>query len=74
MTDVLIRVDGMTCEHCNMAVERAIGALGAERVSADFNSGRVTAIFLEEPDEAAIRAAIEEEGYELVSVTAGSSG
>jgi copper chaperone len=74
MTDVVIQVQGMTCTHCDMALERAIGALGAERVSADFNSGRVTAVFLEPPDEASVRKAIEEEGYELVSMTTGSSG
>jgi copper chaperone len=73
MTEVQIEVGGMTCGHCNRALEGAIGALaGAHDVSADYETGRVTASFSVEPDPAAIRAAVEEEGYDVLglSVTA----
>ena len=70
MTEVLIEVGGMSCDHCNRALEGAIGSLdGATGVSADYATGRVTASFPQEPDPAAIRAAIEEEGYDFVGLS-----
>jgi copper chaperone len=70
MTEVLIEVGGMTCDHCKRALEGAIGGLsGATNVSADYQTGRVTASFPEAPDPAAIRTAVEEEGYDLLGVS-----
>ena len=68
MTEVLIQVGGMTCGHCSHAIERAMASIGAERVSADFATGRVVAAFPGPPDEVAIRGAIAEEGYDVMSV------
>ena len=57
-------VPGMSCSHCEAAVAEEISALpGVEGVTVDLESKRVevsgTAL-----DDAAIRAAIEEAGYE----------
>lgn len=60
-----LRVAGMTCEHCVRAVTQAVRALpGVEDVSVDLEHGRVTVTG--QPDEKAVRAAIAEEGYEVV--------
>ena len=68
-TEVLVRVDGMTCDHCNRALEAAISFVdGAERVSADFTTGEVRAAFAREPDERAIRDAVDDEGYDVLSI------
>jgi copper chaperone len=59
------RVPGMSCGHCKSAVETEVGAVeGVESVDADLDSKLVT---VRGPglDDAAIRAAIDEAGYEV---------
>ncbi len=72
MAPMFLQVAGMTCDHCTRAIVSAIDPIeGVERVSADFTSGRVDVTTDDRFDEPAVRAAIEEEGYELLSVTRG---
>ena len=64
MDTVVYVVPGMSCSHCEAAVAEEISALpGVEGVAVDLETKRVevsgTAL-----DDAAIRAAIEEAGYE----------
>lgn len=67
MTTVLFTIEGMTCHHCVMAVTNAIKSLGINNYSVEIGSASVT--FDEnEIDIEAIKAAIEEEGYEVVSM------
>ena len=67
MEKTIIRVDGMSCEHCVKAVTKAVKALsGIGGVSIDLEAGTVTV----EHDPALspldkIRSAIEELGYDL---------
>jgi len=57
-------VPGMHCSHCEAAVRSQILALpGVEEVVVDLDSKRVE-VLGSELDDAAIRAAIEEAGYE----------
>ena len=59
-----LKVAGMTCGHCVSAVSRAVGAVpGAGEVAVDLHRGEVTVGG--DPDPAAVRAAIVEEGYEV---------
>ncbi|AUY52998.1 MULTISPECIES: cation transporter [Streptomycetaceae] len=59
-------VAGMTCGHCEQAVGKAVSALaGVTAVSVDVQAGLVTVSAEAEPDEAALRAAIDDAGYEL---------
>ena len=64
----LIKVGGMSCEHCVKAVTRAVGALpGIGGVDVDLKAGAVTVEHdpqLTALDE--IKRAIEEEGYEII--------
>ncbi|MGO9083218.1 MAG: heavy-metal-associated domain-containing protein [Streptosporangiaceae bacterium] len=63
-----ITVTGMSCEHCEKAVRSEISAIpGVSQVDVDVAAGlvRITADPL--PDLAALRAAIEEAGYELAA-------
>jgi copper chaperone len=64
-----LKVSGMTCGHCVSAVTRAVSAVPAvEEVSVDLQRGEVSVRGT--PDERAVRAAIIEEGYEVVAVRA----
>ncbi|MGI5341345.1 heavy-metal-associated domain-containing protein [Streptomyces sp. CA-181903] len=60
-------VTGMSCGHCESAVAKAVGTLGAVRgVTVDVAAGRVTVTTDGEPDDAAVAGAVDDAGYELV--------
>jgi len=60
-------VKGMTCGHCVNAVSTEIGALpGVTGVDVDLTSGAVTVTSEQPLDPGAVRAAVDEAGYELV--------
>jgi copper chaperone CopZ len=61
------KVSGMTCGHCEGAVSREISALdGVTSVQAVAGTGEVTVSSAAPLDEEAVRAAVDEAGYELV--------
>ncbi len=60
------KVSGMSCGHCEGAVSGELSALpGVSSVTAVASSGEVTVISAAPLDEAAVRAAVDEAGYEL---------
>ncbi len=67
MQTVILKVDGMSCSHCERAVKNAVGALGGVKsVTVSLKDKTVTV----EHDPAqssveAVKAAIIEEGYEV---------
>ncbi|MFD4633725.1 heavy-metal-associated domain-containing protein [Streptomyces sp. NPDC058284] len=64
-------VTGMTCGHCEGAVSAEISELaGVGSVQAVASTGLVTVVSEAPLDEAAVRAAVDEAGYELVGVKA----
>ncbi len=57
-------VEGMTCDRCTTAVQAEVGTVpGVIAVSADLTTKRVV-VAGEALDDAAVRAAIDEAGYE----------
>ena len=57
-------VHGMTCQHCVLSVtEEVADVAGVEDVSVDLSSGRM--LVRGAADDAAIRAAVAEAGYEV---------
>lgn len=68
MTTASYRVTGMTCDHCVRAVTEEIDRLpGVTDVNVDLASGTVTVSSDAPLDEDAVRAAVDEAGYELVA-------
>ncbi|MGA4841836.1 heavy-metal-associated domain-containing protein [Streptomyces sp. G45] len=64
-------VTGMTCGHCEGAVKSEISELpGVSSVEAVAATGKVTVVSAAPLDEAAVRAAVDEAGYELVGEAA----
>ncbi|MFD5870692.1 heavy-metal-associated domain-containing protein [Streptomyces sp. NPDC060322] len=60
-------VKGMTCGHCEGAVSEEISGLeGVTSVTAEAGSGRVTVASATPLTDDAVRAAVDEAGYELV--------
>lgn len=70
MTTTEYKVQGMTCAHCVRAVTSELSALdGVTDVSIELSAGAVSAVQVTSSvvlDEAEVRAAVDEAGYELV--------
>ncbi|WP_329018388.1 cation transporter [Micromonospora rifamycinica] len=61
------QVKGMTCGHCVSAVSAEVAALdGVTEVQVDLAAGRVTVTSVGPLDTGAVRAAVDEAGYDLV--------
>ena len=59
-------VTGMTCGHCVASVTEEVQEIvGVEDVAVDLATGAVTVTSAEPLDESAVRAAVEEAGYQL---------
>lgn len=67
MTEKQISVPEVHCDHCKASIEGAVGALpGVEAVNVDVDAKSVLVRFEESvTSEDAIKAAIEEQGYEV---------
>ena len=66
MSTATYTVVGMTCGHCVNAVTEEVSQLpGVTGVDVDLTSGFVTVISEAPVDESAVRAAVEEAGYEV---------
>jgi copper chaperone CopZ len=66
MTISTVTVTGMTCGHCTSAVREEIAAIaGVTDVEVDLDSGRVTITSDQDLDQGAVKAAVEEAGYQI---------
>ena len=67
-TTTAYRVDGMTCGHCVNAVTSEITKLaGVAGVDVDLETGKVSVTSGAPLDREALRAAVDEAGYELLA-------
>lgn len=63
-----VKIEGMTCNHCVMRVKKALEALpGAGTVSVSLENAEAV-IDGENLDQAAIRAAVDDAGYEVKEI------
>lgn len=66
-TTTTYKVSGMSCGHCEGAVSKEVGAIsGVSGVTAAAGTGLVTVVSEAPLDEAAVRTAVDEAGYELL--------
>ncbi|MEU6340178.1 MULTISPECIES: heavy-metal-associated domain-containing protein [unclassified Streptomyces] len=64
---VTYSVSGMSCGHCESAVTKEVSALpGVTGIEVDAKTGLLTVASAAPLDDDAIRAAVDEAGYELV--------
>lgn len=67
MSEVVFTVTGMTCGHCENAVSKEVGAIpGVTSVKAVAQTGLLTVASEQPIDDEAVRAAVDEAGYDLV--------
>lgn len=68
MTTATYTIKGMTCQHCQNAVSTEISRLaGVRDVQIDLAAGTATVTSEQPLDPQAVRDAVDEAGYELVS-------
>lgn len=66
---ITLKVEGMMCPHCEATVKKALEKLDfVEEAEASHESGEVRVKLKAEPDEAALKAAIEAEDYEYLGI------
>ena len=66
MATSVLKVEGISCQHCVQAVSNAVSALpGVNSVNVDLPAKTVTVAY-ESADLAGIRAAIQDQGYDVV--------
>lgn len=65
---VSLNVEGMSCGHCKMAVEKAVSSLnGITKVEVDLAGKKVTVTYnSDSANEGAIKKAITDQGYDVV--------
>jgi copper chaperone len=61
---IKLKVSGMTCEHCEKAVEKALSAVAGVDKVINVNREHNEAVVEGQAEEAALLAAVREEGYE----------
>ncbi len=67
MSSTTYTVTGMTCGHCVASVTEEVSEVaGVTGVEVDLGSGAVTVTSDQPVDDAAVRAAVEEAGYQVV--------
>lgn len=68
--NVELKVEGMSCSHCENAVKKSVGALaGIDSVIVDLQGKKVTVEFdNEKATTTNIKDAIEDQGYDVISV------
>lgn len=68
MENIVLKVEGMSCQHCVGAVKKAVGALaGVKSVDVDL-AGKTAAVEFDPKacSVESIRQAIEDQGYDVV--------
>jgi copper ion binding protein len=66
MTEISYTVTGMTCEHCVKSVTEEVSRIeGVESVAVDLPTGALTVVSSRELSDEAVRAAVDEAGYQV---------
>lgn len=68
MAEITLRIEGMSCHHCQMAVEKALRSLpGVSRAEVDLEAKAASVVYDSEAVTIeAMRDAVEEAGYQAV--------
>lgn len=61
---IKLKVTGMTCEHCEKAVTKALSQVAGVDQVVEVDREREVAVVDGRPEEGALLAAVREEGYE----------
>lgn len=63
-----IKIEGMSCSHCSARVEKALNKLDGVTAKVDLERKTATLSLTKEIPDEVIKAAVEEAGYEVLSI------
>lgn len=62
-------IEGMSCNHCKMRVEKALSELeGVNNVSVDLEAKKATLDIVAEVGDAILKEAVEDAGYDVTAI------
>jgi len=64
----IIMIEGMSCAHCAAHVQKALNTLPGVTAQVDLAEKRATVAIIGEVGDDALRCAVDEAGYEVVSI------
>ena len=64
----IMKIDGMSCEHCSARIEKALNALEGVTAKVDLDSATASITIDGTIAEQALRDAVTDAGYEVVSI------
>lgn len=64
----VISINGMSCEHCQARVEKALNAIDGVEAKVDLKKNNATVTLQSDVDDEVLKNAVKEAGYEPVSI------
>ena len=64
----VVKIEGMTCEHCQKRVETALNNLAGLKADVNHKKGQAILAVQGAWDEEAVRSAVAEAGYKVISI------
>ena len=62
-------IEGMSCNHCKMRVEKALGEIeGVDNVTVDLEAKKATLEIVGEVGDAILKEAVEDAGYDVTAI------
>jgi copper chaperone CopZ len=65
----IIEINGMSCSHCQAAVEKALNGIDGVDAKVDLKKNRAIVELSREIDDETLKIAVEEAGYEVTSIS-----
>ena len=63
-----MKIDGMSCGHCSSRVEKALNGIPGVSATVDLEAATADIALSQQVDEAVLRKAVEDAGYDVVSI------
>lgn len=64
----IIKIEGMTCSHCQARVEKALNSISGVNAKVDLKKKAAVVSFDADVSDSAFKDAVTEAGYEVVSI------
>ncbi len=64
----IIKIEGMTCSHCQARVEKALNAIAGVEAKVDLKKKAAVVRFNSDVSDSVFKDAVAEAGYEVVSI------
>lgn len=65
----IIEINGMSCEHCQNRVEKALNALEGVSAKVELKKNRAVVNLTKDIQDQELKTTVEEAGYEVVSIS-----